>query len=117
MAMEVAARFIALRDNGEDEAVVAMMTENATLGTVWGCISGKKNISNYLKDEKRFRYLEKKFGPLKQLDDNTCYRMASIRRQMAEYRRWYKLPTYRETYFIKDNNVRLVIFERLPFLK
>eukprot|EP00759_Apiculatamorpha_spiralis_P018575 PhF_6_TR24943/c0_g1_i1/m.34326 len=74
MAMEVAARFIALRDNGEDEAVVAMMTENATLGTVWGCISGKKNISNYLKDEKRFRYLEKKFGPLKQKSENIVER-------------------------------------------
>ena len=112
MSMEIATRFITLRESGEDTAALALLTDNATLGTVWGCINGKEAIANYFKDEKRFTYLKKQYGPLKQLDDSTCYRIAVIRRNMAEHMRIWADPSYRETFFVKNNRVRLVIFEK-----
>ena len=74
MSMEIATRFITLRESGEDTAALALLTENATLGTVWGCINGKEAIANYFKDEKRFNYLKKQYGPLKQV----CFTFFSI---------------------------------------
>eukprot|EP00760_Papus_ankaliazontas_P012612 PhM_4_TR15455/c0_g1_i3/m.26201 len=73
-AMEVASRFVALRDAGDDEAVMALLTDNATMGTVWGVMSGKESIRAFLKDDKRIRYLKKEFGPLKQKSETIVER-------------------------------------------
>ena len=110
--MEVVKEFLRLRREKEHAEAAEMLTEGATLGTVWGYQHGKAKYLKYLADEPRFahrKYLHD--DVITKIDDNTYTRYFGFNRGMSEYP-LFKIPQYREIFFLKDDKIRLVSCSR-----
>jgi hypothetical protein len=110
--MEVVQAFIKARRAKEHAAASDMLSETASLGSVWGYQHGKKEYGKFLKDEGGFSRREHlDCDVITKLDDNTFMRYFRYNRGMSE-QPLYRVPQYRELYFIKDGKIRCVSCSR-----
>lgn len=98
-----------------------MLAPNAALGSPWGGLRFGDNVVSYLHEEPLFvkkGYLDE--VPIQRIDDNTFVREFKWDRGMFEYGNlgysWlqWNLPKWREMYFVKDGQIRLVVANKQP---
>ena len=119
--MEVVEEFLSLRRAGKGAEAAKLLAPNAAVGSPWGGLRYGDNVVEYLKDEGSFvkrGYLNP--VPIEKIDDNTFQRQFTWDRGMFEHGNlgfWWlqwNLPKWREMYFVKDGQIRLVIANKQP---
>lgn len=117
--MNVIQKFLDLRRNGEGEAAYACLAPGASIGCPWGGMHRGDRVREILNEESKFvkkGYLDD--VPIQQLDEMTFQRTFKWDRGMAERGNsgfWGLgvLPTWREVYYVKDGQIRLITSDKL----
>eukprot|EP00796_Vickermania_ingenoplastis_P008623 gene8623-6055_t len=117
--MEVVERFLTHRRNGDGEAAYACLAPGAAMGCPWGGMHRGDRVHEVLQSESQFvkkGYLDE--VPIKQLDEMTFQRTFQWDRGMTERGNygvsWFRnLPVWREIYYVKDGQIRLVTADKL----
>lgn len=115
--METVEKFLAARRDGRTDDAVAMLAPGATVASIWGYQHGEK-AQEFLRDEPAFQRREYLTGPsfLKAVDENTVMRTFHFDKNIFEYTdtwsRMYFPHKYREVYYVKDGQIRLVTCSR-----
>lgn len=121
VVMNIVEEFVRRRRVGDSEGASELLAPNAALGSPWGGLRFGDNVHDYLKEEVSFvkkGYLDE--FPVRRIDDNTFVREFRFDRGMYEqgnlgywFLRW-NLPKWRELYFVKDGQIRLVVANKQP---
>lgn len=117
--MDTIQHFLDCRRKGMADEAFACLAPGASFGCPWGGMHRGDRCHEVLLEEPKFvmkGYL--KDVPLKKIDDRTFQRVFKWDRGMAERGNsgfWGigSLPLWREVYYIKDDQIRLVTMEKL----
>ncbi|CUG59000.1 Hypothetical protein, putative [Bodo saltans] len=116
--MEVVEEFLRLRREGRGDDAIQLLAPNAAVASPWGGMRYGSSVTEYLKDESTF--VKKGFldnVPIQKIDENTFQREFTWDRGMFEYGNFgfiSHLPKWREMYFVKDGQIRLVTANKQP---
>lgn len=117
--MDIVQKFLELRRSGKGEAAYSCLAPGAAFGCPWGGMHRGERVREVLTSEPHFvkkGYLDD--VPITALDDVTFQRTFTWDRGMTEngnsgYFGFGALPRWREVYYVKDGQIRLVTAEKL----